>query len=155
MSLVRSSVKLVTFILHWRKHLPDLIQHLFRTSPMMKKISPKLLTDECFKRGWKCQWRKSWRMAATRCALTWRPLYDSCKHYQCCFRIEVNKEWWGWDRGGMTYCLITCYQVGVPTQSHYSDEGGCHQEKSTQTNLSNTTPLNRPGTWVTKQFVAC
>jgi hypothetical protein len=52
-------------------------------------------------------------MAATRCALTCRPLYDSCTCRQCCFRIVVNKEWWGWDGGGMTYCLITCYQMGV------------------------------------------
>lgn len=127
---------------------------IFKNSPMKKKTSVKLLIDERFKRVWKCQWRKSWRMAATRRVLTCCPLYDWCTHYQCCFRI---KRWIknGEDETGGGMLNYMC-QIGVQ-HSHITTMKGAVIRRSLhkQTNLSNTNPWNRPGTWVIKQFVAC
>lgn len=100
-------------------------------------------------------------MAATGCVAHCRPLYDMHTSLVLLQNKEVNKEWQGWDRGGDDI-LLNYMSGGSPTQSHYNHTGGCHQEKPTQTNkktnvehLSNTNPLNRPGTRVIKQFVAC
>jgi hypothetical protein len=99
---------------------------IFMNSPLKKKTSLKLLNEDCFKRVWKCQWRKSWRTAATWATwleLTCRPIHDWCT-------ISASKYYNG-SIVKHNYCVFYCYVKMFLQEQHVSTQLRGHHQAGT------------------------